>query len=60
MHRRSAVLEATETTRFGPRVFVDRVGSNTADVSWELLEEVTEGAFEKEFWGWMVDGEREV
>ena len=47
MHRRSAVLEATEATRFGPRVFVDRVGSNTADVSWEVLEEVTEGAFEE-------------
>ena len=46
MHgNRSAVLEATEATRFGPRVFVDRVGSNTADLSWEVLEEVEEGAY---------------
>jgi len=56
MHRRSAVLEATEATRFGPRVFVDRVGSNTADLSWEVLEEVTEGFFEVALFGYSGNG----
>ena len=35
-------------TRPAPRVFVEDIGSNTAELSWELLEESNEGG-----WNWV-------
>ena len=40
------LLEASEATVPGPRLFVERVTSGTAQVSWEVLEPVAEGSWE--------------
>jgi len=45
--RSAAILVATVATRPAPRVFVEDIGSNTAELSWELLEESNEGG-----WNW--------
>lgn len=50
--RNHAVLAATEATRPAARLFVEDVGSNTAEVSWETLEETNEGFFEVALFGY--------
>mmetsp|Transcript_28895 Transcript_28895/g.46663 ORF Transcript_28895/g.46663 Transcript_28895/m.46663 type:complete len:355 (-) Transcript_28895:84-1148(-) len=51
-HRCAAVLVATMATRPAPRLFVEDVGSNTAELSWELLEDSNEGFFEVALFGY--------
>jgi len=50
--RSAAILVATVATRPAPRVFVEDIGSNTAELSWELLEESNEGFFEVALFGY--------